>query len=115
MKNVISVTSKALVQIKKILIDNNSKAITFGIKSGGCNGYEYDIKPTNDQLIKGDELYSKNGIDIHVCGKSVFYILGTEVDWKDDFMGACFVFNNPTASSACGCGTSFDVSDEKIF
>jgi len=109
MKNVISVTSKAIFQIKKILIDNNSKAITFSVKSGGCNGFSYIMKPTNKIIEREDILHSEDGINIHICGRSVFHILNTEIDWKDDIMGACFIFNNPTASSSCGCGTSFNV------
>ena len=109
MKNVISVTSKALFQIKKIIIDNNSKAVTFGAKSGGCNGFSYSIKPTNEAPQKEDVLHSEDGVVIHVCGKSLFHVLNTEIGWKDDLMGACFIFNNPTASSSCGCGTSFNI------
>jgi iron-sulfur cluster assembly protein len=29
------------------------------------------------------------------------------VDFKDEIMGRGFVFQNPNASSTCGCGSSF--------
>ena len=45
-----------------------------------------------------------------VCDpKSYLYLNGTVVDFKDELMGRGFVFNNPNASSTCGCGSSFGV------
>ena len=41
--------------------------------------------------------------------KSYLYLNGTEIDFKDEIMGRGFVFNNPNASSSCGCGSSFAV------
>jgi iron-sulfur cluster assembly protein len=44
-----------------------------------------------------------------VCDpKSYLYLNGTAIDFKDDgIMGRGFVFNNPNATSSCGCGSSF--------
>jgi Fe-S cluster assembly iron-binding protein IscA len=43
-----------------------------------------------------------------VCDpKSYLYLNGTVVDFKDELMGRGFVFNNPNATSTCGCGSSF--------
>lgn len=39
--------------------------------------------------------------------KSYLYLNGTEIDFKDELMGRGFVFNNPNATSTCGCGSSF--------
>ena len=41
--------------------------------------------------------------------KSYLYLNGTVIDFKDEIMGRGFVFNNPNASSSCGCGSSFAV------
>ncbi|MHC4099447.1 MAG: HesB/IscA family protein [Planctomycetota bacterium] len=41
--------------------------------------------------------------------KSYLYLNGTVVDFKDELMGRGFVFNNPNATSTCGCGSSFGV------
>ena len=51
-------------------------------------------------------MVKKNDVEIVVCSKSLFYIIGTEIDWKDDVMGQKFEFNNPNAASKCGCNTS---------
>lgn len=39
--------------------------------------------------------------------KSYLYLNGTAIDFKDELMGRGFVFNNPNATSSCGCGSSF--------
>jgi iron-sulfur cluster assembly protein len=39
--------------------------------------------------------------------KSYLYLNGTTIDFKDEIMGRGFVFNNPNATSSCGCGSSF--------
>lgn len=39
--------------------------------------------------------------------KSYLYLNGTSIDFKDELMGRGFVFNNPNATSSCGCGSSF--------
>lgn len=41
--------------------------------------------------------------------KSYLYLNGTVIDFKDELMGRGFVFNNPNATSSCGCGSSFNV------
>lgn len=43
-----------------------------------------------------------------VCDpKSYLYLSGTVIDFKEEIMGRGFVFNNPNATSSCGCGSSF--------
>lgn len=39
--------------------------------------------------------------------KSYLYVNGTTIDFKDEIMGRGFVFNNPNATTTCGCGSSF--------
>lgn len=106
MKNVISVTQKAFNQLQKI---NTDKYITFFIEGGGCNGFKYCLKPTNEIPKKNDELFIKDNLQINICGKSLLYVLGTEIDWKEDYMGSRFEFNNPNATSKCGCGSTFSL------
>ncbi|HIO66094.1 MAG TPA: hypothetical protein EYN40_05300, partial [Planctomycetes bacterium] len=43
--------------------------------------------------------------------KSWLFLNGTTVDFKESLMGRGFVFENPNASGACGCGTSFSVEN----
>ena len=49
----------------------------------------------------------KDGIQIFIDPKSLFYLSGTELDFTDGLNGRGFVFNNPNATKTCGCGSSF--------
>ncbi len=109
MNNVIQVSNVAKKQLKNILNNNNSKFILFSVEGGGCNGLKYNLQPTNENPKKIDEIINLDDIKINVCGKSLLYLLGTKIDWKEDYMGNRFIFENPNASSKCGCGTTFSI------
>ena len=81
--------------------------MVFSIKSGGCNGFNYELTPTNSPPNKIDEVLKEH--HVYVCGKSAMYLIGTEIDWKKDIMGQYFHFENPLAQTKCGCGTSFNL------
>ena len=104
---IIRVTKPAIQHLKAILNEHKSKYIYFGLKSGGCSGFEYIIEPTNASLKKNDELVNIENIPILVCGNSMMYCMGTEIKWEKTVMGEGFVFNNPLSKSTCGCGLSF--------
>ena len=108
-KNIISVSKIAINQFQKILKETNNKNIFFSVKGGGCNGFGYELLPNNINLKEGNELFQQDGVNIHICSQSLFYILGTRIDWKKDVLEQKFIFHNPIAKSSCGCGTSFNV------
>ena len=105
-KSLINISSIALSKLRTIIAENNMKAIRLSLKSGGCNGFEYNLKPTLTQE-KDDEHFLKDGVDVYICSKSLLFLIGTNIDWKKSIMGESFVFNNPNATSKCGCGSSF--------
>ena len=107
MKPFITLTQTAIDACRKIIL-NDKKVLKLSLKGGGCNGFEYRFDLTNPKLEKGDEKITIDNMDIQICGKSLFYLLGTEIDWKTDIMGSTFYFNNPNAQSTCGCGSSFN-------
>ena len=115
MKNIITLSKSAFQQFRRIHRETASKAIVFGLKGGGCNGFEYQLTPTNKELRPGDDLQiirkddrnrnvhpSDEDVVVHICGKSIMHIV-----WKKDIMGESFKFDNPSAKASCGCGTSF--------
>ena len=69
------------------------------------------IEATNNEVEKGDEVIRLEGVELVVCGKSLLYILGTSIDYSKSIMGETFVFENPNASSTCGCGSSFNAME----
>lgn len=105
-KNLINITSNAIKQLVRIKQNQPSKYIAFGVKSGGCSGFQYTLKPCNKEIIDKD-LQQQEDITIKIKKDDLFILLGTEIDWEDDIMGQRFSFKNPNSSFQCGCGKSF--------
>ena len=110
-QNEITVTEKAVKEIRQIQSENNipeSFGLRVGVKGGGCSGLTYtlgfDAEPN-----EGDTVIDDNSVKLFVDGKSLFYLMGTELDFTDGLNGKGFVFNNPNATKTCGCGESFGV------
>ena len=110
-KQIISITVNALNQMRKIIKKEQCQSLLLSIKGGGCNGFNYHLTPNNDKPEKFDEVVIKDDVTVHVCGHSMMHLLGTNIDWQNDIMGSCFKFDNPNATSQCGCGTSFGISN----
>src|SRR3990172_3704632 len=79
-----------------------------GVKGGGCSGFSYTLHLT-ETFSHHDETWNQHGVEVICDSKSLLYLEGTTVDFKDELMGRGFVFNNPNATSSCGCGSSFSV------
>ncbi len=78
-----------------------------GVKGGGCSGFSYSLDLTETMSEEADEHWQQDGVDIICDSKSLLYLEGTKIDFKDEMMGRGFVFQNPNATSTCGCGSSF--------
>ncbi len=78
------------------------------VKGGGCSGLTYvlDIKEAAEET---DKVVEENGVTLAVDRKSYVFLAGTVLDYSGGLNGKGFVFNNPNAKKACGCGTSFSV------
>lgn len=107
LKNLINITPVAKENLISILKKYNSTYIKFGLKSGGCSGFQYVLEPCNLE-IKDEDLYQDDKLKIKIHKEDTFMLLGTEIDWDDDIMGQRFVFKNPNSSFQCGCGKSFN-------
>jgi len=109
-RHVINITKIAGKKLIDIARTHQTKSILFSVKGGGCNGFGYKLKPIDDStILPRDEIVKYEDINIVVCSKSIFHLLGTTIDFKKDIMGEGFDFKNPNAVSSCGCGTSFSV------
>ena len=92
--------------IAKQELDLEKVRLRVGVKGGGCSGFSYLLDLTETQK-DSDEMFEQHGIKVIVDPKSMLYLSGVTVDFKDEIMGRGFVFNNPNATSSCGCGSSF--------
>jgi len=94
--------------IKDQELDAEKVCLRVGVKGGGCSGFSYLLDLTESRK-ETDEVFVQHGIRLIVDPKSLLYLNGVTVDFKDEVMGRGFVFNNPNATSSCGCGSSFSV------
>ena len=78
------------------------------VQGGGCSGFQYGF--TFDEVVNEDDtVLDKAGVQLLVDPMSFQYLVGAEIDYKEDIEGSQFVIRNPNASTTCGCGSSFSV------
>jgi len=106
------ITEIAAKEIRRIVeeqeLDAEKVRLRVGVKGGGCSGFSYVLDLTETQKDT-DEVFEQHGIKVICDPKSLLYLGGTTVDFKDEIMGRGFVFQNPNATTSCGCGSSFAV------
>ena len=109
----VAISEKAAEKIKYFALKDGIEenvGVRVAVKGGGCSGLTYDLQITGDLDISDDEkIVEQHGVKVIVEKKSYIYLVGTELDFSDGLNGKGFVFENPNAKKACGCGTSFSV------
>jgi iron-sulfur cluster assembly protein len=106
----LALTERAAQEVKTILeqqsLDPATTYLRLGVKGGGCSGFSYALDLTESKSEQ-DEEFEVHGVRMICDPKSYLYLNGVSLDFKDEMMGRGFVFNNPNATSSCGCGSSF--------
>ena len=74
----------------------------------GCSGLAYSVDYVTEEQPFDEKIETPGGT-FYVDGASVLYLVGSVMDWREDDFAAGFVFDNPNAKGACGCGESFTV------
>jgi iron-sulfur cluster assembly protein len=74
----------------------------------GCSGLAYSVDYVTDP-DPIDEAIPVGDTTLWVDAGSLLYLVGSTMDWQEDDFTAGFVFQNPNAKGACGCGESFTV------
>ena len=107
---VIQLTPAAEARIAELMARAPEGAI--GVKLStprrGCSGLAYSVDYVTEEQ-KFDEKIETPGGAFYVDGGSILYLIGSTMDWVEDDFAAGFVFANPNAKGACGCGESFTV------
>ena len=110
MDNAITITDAAAERIKAILQNRGADChgVRLGTSTKGCNGLSYTVDYV-DEVDPTDERIDDKGITLYVDAMSLIYLIGSEMDYKDEKFQSGFTFNNPNAKGSCGCGESFSV------
>ena len=105
----VSVTERAARRIAEIMAgEPNARALRVSVEGGGCSGFQYrfDLVPGREP---DDLVIEQGGAVVVIDEMSVGYMEGSEIDFVDELIGASFKIQNPNATAACGCGTSFSI------
>jgi iron-sulfur cluster insertion protein len=104
-------TDAAVAKVKELIVEegNPDLKLRVFVQGGGCSGFQYGF--TFDEVVNDDDtILDKEGVQLLVDPMSFQYLVGAEIDYKDDLQGAQFVIRNPNATTTCGCGSSFAVA-----
>ncbi|HEY0877670.1 MAG TPA: iron-sulfur cluster insertion protein ErpA [Zeimonas sp.] len=101
-------TDAAAIKVKSLIDEEGNPELKLRVfvQGGGCSGFQYGFT-FDEETAEDDTVLQKGGVTLLVDAMSLQYLMGAEIDYKDDLDGAQFVIKNPNASSTCGCGSSF--------
>ncbi len=104
----IQVTPKAVAKIREAFAREgvSGGGLRLGVLGGGCSGLTYQFKYDPKQRPT-DQVFEFGDVRIFVDPKSMLYLDGMTLDYKESLMYSGFAFDNPHAKKSCGCGTSF--------
>lgn len=104
----IQVTPKAVQKIRDAFAKQgiSDGGLRLGVLGGGCSGlsyqFKFELKPRAT-----DHIFTFEGVQVFVDPKSMVYLDGMTLDYKESLMQSGFAFDNPHAAKSCGCGSSF--------
>ena len=103
-------TDAAACKVKALITEEGNTALKLRVYiiGGGCSGFQYGF--AFDETQKEDDIVIENqGVYLLVDAMSFQYLVGAQVDYKEDIDGAHFIIRNPNAKTVCGCGSSFSI------
>ena len=109
---------KALAKKKNLEVSDDAELMSkapegaVGVKLStprrGCSGLAYSVDYVTEAKPFDEKIETPGGL-FFVDAGSILYLIGSRMDWREDDFTAGFVFDNPNAKGACGCGESFTV------
>ena len=105
--HMVTVTPKAVQKIRAAFQKEGVQGgLRLGVLGGGCSGLSYQFK-FDPKPRPTDNVLNYEDVNVYIDPKSMLYLNGMTLDWKDSLMQSGFVFDNPNAKKSCGCGSSF--------
>ncbi|HUH39923.1 MAG TPA: iron-sulfur cluster insertion protein ErpA [Castellaniella sp.] len=101
-------TDAAVSKVRELLAEEGNPGLKLRVfvQGGGCSGFQYGFTFDED-TNEDDTTIERDGVSLLVDPMSFQYLVGSEIDYKDDLEGSQFVIRNPNANTTCGCGSSF--------
>ena len=110
----VKLTEAAATRIAAIMANADGKyaGVRVGVTNGGCAGMSYTMDYASEAK-PFEEVMEDKGVKIFIDPKAILFLIGTELDFVQEKLGARFTFNNPNQTSACGCGGSVQITPAK--
>ena len=110
MSPIIKLSDDAALKIKEIMsgAEKDSLGVRVSVKTGGCAGMSYVMEYAKE-IRPNEEIIEDKGVKVLIDPTAVMYLLGTEMDYKEEKFSSQFIFKNPNETERCGCGESFKV------
>jgi iron-sulfur cluster assembly protein len=107
----VKLTEAAAARIQEIMAGAGGKylGVRVGVTNGGCAGMSYTMDYASEAK-PFEEVMEDKGVKVFIDPKAILFLIGTELDFVSEKLGARFVFNNPNQTSACGCGESVQIT-----
>uniref|UniRef100_A0A6C0F8S2 Core domain-containing protein n=1 Tax=viral metagenome TaxID=1070528 RepID=A0A6C0F8S2_9ZZZZ len=117
----LSITKRAWSKMKDVIKKEKSESFMLSAISGGCNGFNYDLKLINkknfDSFINTKikpMIIENDDTKLLVDPIAEMILLGTKIDYvSEDYSNGIFenkfIFTpDKNRASSCGCGISFN-------
>ena len=106
----LELSDSAVAKLKELIAaeGNDNLMLRVFVSGGGCSGFQYGFT-FDEHQNDSDMVVEKGGVTVLIDAMSFQYLMGANIDYKEDLEGAQFLINNPNASTTCGCGSSFGV------
>ncbi|VBB69703.1 Iron binding protein IscA for iron-sulfur cluster assembly [invertebrate metagenome] len=110
MQEAITLSESAVSRLKDLMAGSVQPVlgVRIGVENSGCSGLSYAMELATEKKTD-EETIEHNGIKIFLDPAAMMFLIGTELDYQQNKMGASFVFHNPNEKGRCGCGESFRV------
>ena len=103
----VTISDRAARRIGEILkAEPVGAMLRVSVEGGGCSGFQYKFD-VDRAKAEDDAVIDRDGAVVLIDPVSLQYMLGSQIDFVDDLIGASFKIANPKATASCGCGTSF--------
>lgn len=110
----ITITDRAAERVKELMAKAEKPivGVRVGVKARGCSGLSYHMEYA-EEVKRFEDVVEDKGVTILIEPSASMFLIGTEMDYVQEDLGARFVFNNPNEIDRCGCGESFRVAPQQ--
>jgi iron-sulfur cluster assembly protein len=111
----VRLSEAAAIRIREIMAnaEGQYQGIRVGVRNGGCAGMSYTMDYA-ENAAPLEEVIDDKGVKVFIDPKAILFLIGTEIDFVREKMGARFTFINPNQTAACGCGESVSITPAKV-